>query len=912
MGSTDPVRKDVGVGSLPWEDISAREAEVLAAVGEHQTNPQIASRLHISVRTVESHVSALLRKCGVNDRRELAALAAQAAHLEVRPEEAALPDARTTFIGRTEELADAKDALSAGRLVTLTGPGGVGKTRLAVSAAGAMAAGFPAGVVYVDLVPVRAGQVLGAVAGALGVVERPPRPLLDSVTARVRRQVLLLVLDNCEHVLDEVGGLVEALLRAGRALRILTTSRERLGVAGEQVLTVSPLPLGSDAEVLFLDRARDVDRDFTAAGELVTAACARLDGLPLAIELAAARAAAIGMDGLLTALADRLRVVAGARGGAARHYSLRAVLDWSYDLLEPAERDLLCRLSVFAASFELDAAAAVWPREPPSTVAHTLGRLVEKNLVTRQAGTGPGTRWRLLETVREFATERLGTGELRDEVVHAHREWATRVAEQLAGRLDESHWRARFDEVVDDLRAALARTGPAPDPVAHRLARALARLACACGDFVASRAHFRAAADRAGTAADAARDLRHASEAAQCLADGEDAFDLLRQAADRAGTDRDRAVMWALAVIIANRFVGDFRHPVPAERRADLLRHAQEAQDGDGQDDDELTAVLITARAWQAGAPRLEPDPGLADAAVKAAYDTGDPAMVQGALDCARLAAARRGRLREAYRVTRVRLDLLPALSKHRPGDAIELFDLFHSAAVSALAVGDLPGALAIAARATAEDPVNVDYPFVSRAKFLAPLTLSGRFAEAIELGETAYQEWRQAGSPLLAWLAPSLTFLALAAGLHGTGDGDRWRSRALELAGATHPARSPQLDACTAFIDARLAVHNGGMRDAARLVRHSFKEFAQPWYRAYANAAGAELAVLAGLPDAAERLAQAERTCVENDWTAACVARARWHRTGAQAAVRESVEIWERIGARFELEHTRRPRSDT
>lgn len=896
-----------GVGSLPWEDISAREAEVLAAVGEHRTNAQIASRLHISVRTVESHVSALLRKCGVNDRRELAALAAQAAHREVRPEEAALPEARTTFVGRTGELAATLDALATSRLVTLTGPGGVGKTRLAVHAAGAAVARFPAGVVYVDLVPVRAGQVMGAVAGALGVLERPPRPLLDSVTGRVRRQVLLLVLDNCEHVLDEVGDLVEALLRAGRALCILTTSRERLGVAGEEVLAVRPLPLASDAEVLFFDRARDVDRDFTAAGELVTAACARLDGLPLAIELAAARAAAIGIDGLLTALADRLRMVAGARGGEARHHSLRTVLGWSYDLLEPAERELFCRLSVFAAGFDLDAATAVWPHEPPSTVAHVLGRLVEKNLVTRQAGAGPGSRWRLLETVRAFATERLGTGELRDEVVHAHREWATRVAAELAGNLDAGDVPARFDEVADDLRAALARTSPAPDPVAHRLARALARLACACGDFVESRAHFRAAADRAGTDAEAARDLRSASEAAQCLADGEDAFDLLRQAADRAGTDRDRAVMWALAVIIANRFIGDFRHPVPAGRRAELLRHAQEAQDGDGQeDDDELTAVLITARAWQAAAPRLEPDPGLADAAVKAAHDTGDPALVQGALDCARLAAARRGRLREAYRVTRVRLDLLPALSKHRPGDAIELFDLFHSAAVSALAVGDLPGALAIAARATAEDPVNVDYPFVSRAKFLAPLTLSGRFAEAIELGETAYQEWRQAGCPALAWLAPSFAFLALAAGLHGTGDGDRWRARALEFAGATDPARSPQLDACTAFIDARLAVHNGDVHDAARRVRNAFKEFAQPWYRAYANAAGAELAVLAGLPDAAERLAQAERTCVENDWAAACVARARWHRTGAKAAVRESIEIWERIGARFELEHTR------
>ena len=167
----------------------------------------------------------------------------------------------------------------------------------------------------------------------------------------------------------------------------------------------------------------------------------------------------------------------------------------------------------------------------------------------------------MLETVRAFATERLGAGEVRDEVLHAHLEWATRVAVQLASRLDESDGPARFDEVVDDLRAALARTEPAPEPVAHRLARALAHLTFAAGDFVESRAYYRAAADRAATAADAVRDLRSASEAAQCLADGEDAFDLLLAAADRAGAERDRAVMQALAVIIANGSSGTSAMP---------------------------------------------------------------------------------------------------------------------------------------------------------------------------------------------------------------------------------------------------------------------------------------------------------------------------------------------------------------
>ena len=347
-----------------------------------------------------------------------------------------------------------------------------------------------------------------------------------------------------------------------------------------------------------------------------------------------------------------------------------------------------------------------------------------------------------------------------------------------------------------------------------------------------------------------------------------------------------------MAVIHANRFSGDFRHPVPTARRAELLRRAGEKP---VEDDPELAAVLATAQAWQAG-----PDRALADAAVKAAHEAGDPLLIQGALDCANLAAARQGRLRTAYRIARERLDLLPALAKHRPADAIEMFDLFHSASVCALAVGDLPAALAIAAHATEEDPVNGDYPFVSRLKFLAPLTLSGRFDEALRLGETAFAEWQQAGSPMLAWLSPSVAMLELAAGLHGSEA--PWRSRTLAFSGTTG---SPRLAAVTAFVEARLAVHTGDTADAARLVHNAFGEFPQPWYRAYANAAGAELAVLADLPDAKERLEQAWRTATECDWAAACVARARGRLTGDAAALRESAEIWHRIGARFELDHT-------
>ncbi|WP_168200879.1 LuxR C-terminal-related transcriptional regulator [Allokutzneria sp. NRRL B-24872] len=876
------------MSALPWEDVSAREAEVLAAVGEHLTNAQIAGRLHISARTVESHVSALLRKCGASDRRQLAALAAEAVLLGARAEDAALPEARTSFVGRAEELESVRAALESSRLVTLTGPGGVGKTRLAVTTGTEVAPRFPAGVVYLDLVPVPPGQVVAAAANALGVVERPPRPLLGSVADRVRGRAMLLVLDNCEHVLDEVGVLVEALLRKGGRLRILATSRERLGVAGEQAHPVPPLPLGSAAETLFFERARGVDRAFTAAPALVTEACARLDGLPLAIELAAARAAAIGVDGLLTALDDRLRAVVGARGGEARHHSLGDVLGWSYDLLDPAESALFRRLAVFAAGFDLDAVAAVSPSERPSAVAHLIGRLVEKSLVARRAT--ESTRYRLLETVRAFALEHFAGDEDRAEVLRAHLGWASRVAVELETKLNAGEGAARYDDVVEDLRAAFARTAEEPDPEAHRLGRALAHLTFARDSFVESRAHYRAAAARATSVTDAVRDLRSASEAAQSLADGDDAFDLLLAGAERAGDERDRAVMLALAVTLATRFIGDFRHAVPSARRTELLARAERAP----VEDREHAAVLATARAWHAGA-----DPAVA---IEAAHEAGDPTLLHGALDSANAAAAREGRLREAYRLARERLDLLPALARHRPGDGIEMFDLFHSVSVSAVAVGDLPGALAIADRATEQDPVNSDYPFVSLLKYLAPLTLSGRFDDALELGERAFAEWRAAGSPLLAWLTPSVQVLELATGLRG--DHGPWRARTLEFSGQTD-ARSGRLAATTAFVEARLAIHSGHLMGADRLVRNAFQKFTQPWYRAYANAVGAELAVLAQLPDAEKRLEQAERTAEENDWAAACVARARGRFAGEATAFRRSVELWHRIGARFELGRT-------
>jgi len=356
------------------ERISEREAEVLAALGARLSNAQIAHRLHISVRTVESHVSSLLRKYGVADRWALAELARSDTGEPGRI--AGLPASGTTFVGRGPERAAVLAAIEEVRLVTLLGPGGVGKTRLAAVVAEDAVALFPSGGAFVDLVPVRDGFVARAVATALGVTEGSHQPLAEAVAARLGTRRSLLVLDNCEHVIDEAAEFAERILAACPATRVLVTSRERLGIPCERSVPIAPLRLGSDAERLFRDRALAADPQFVAEPAVITELCARLDGLPLAIELAAARAASLGPTGLLAALDDALRLLSGVRGGDERHRSLRAVLSWSYDLLGEEEQTLFRRLGVFVGAFDVDAAAAVGGDR--AGVADLLGRLADK------------------------------------------------------------------------------------------------------------------------------------------------------------------------------------------------------------------------------------------------------------------------------------------------------------------------------------------------------------------------------------------------------------------------------------------------------------------------------------------------------------------------------------------------------
>ncbi|WP_165958971.1 LuxR C-terminal-related transcriptional regulator, partial [Actinomadura sp. KC345] len=685
-------------------EISRREAEVLAAIGARLSNAQIAGRLHISVRTVESHISSLLRKYGVTDRWALADEASRGTpppgHL------AGVPAARTAFFGRARETELALGLLQEARLVTLLGPGGIGKTRLAAVVAEAAAPSFPLGGAFVDLVPVREGYVAQAVASALGATERPGQVLEDAIAQRLGRGRSLLVLDNCEHLVDAVAAFTDRLLSACATVTVLTTGRERVGLPGERTVPVPPLPLDSDAERLFLDRASAADPAFGAARADVAELCRRLDGMPLAIELAAARSASLGAAGLLSALDDVLRLLTGGRGPVERHRSLRGVLGWSHDLLTEDEQALFRRLSVFAGGFDLAAAAAVAPGPGPGAVADLLGRLVDKSLVARS---GEG-RWRLLETVRAFAAERLEASAETGAVRQRYLRWAAATGADLEARLGgdpTGDWRGDFDAVADDLRSALAGAPPGRAAVPHRLARSLAHLAYARRFLREVPGHYEEAARRASTPDEAALDLRNAADAAHALIDTGRSFELLLASAEqaRAAGDGDaRAVALAFAVATAERHPSGFDTEIPHRRLRELLDLAASV----GDPGDRLVAAhLAAARAWNHREEKVTPEPSLIGAAVAAARATGDPVLICAALDASGIAALTAGRFREAHRIAAERVGLLAAMPRDVPYPAPEITDTFHMAASCAVAAGDLPAALSTARLAAADDLIG-------------------------------------------------------------------------------------------------------------------------------------------------------------------------------------------------------------
>jgi predicted ATPase/DNA-binding CsgD family transcriptional regulator len=420
----------------------------------------------------------------------------------------------TSFVGRAAAVEEVAGLLGEFRLVTVTGPGGVGKTRLAAEVARRVAAGFADGVWLIELAGVQDPELVPAtVAAGLGIPQVPGVPPAESVAGVLARQQVLLVLDNCEHLAAAVADLCGTLLLAADDVRILATSREPVGAAGEARYRLPPLTVldpgdpasggGSEAVALFADRARRVDPHFALTGQtrpLVTQLVQRLDGMPLAIELAAARVESLGVDQLLNRLGDQFVLLGGAdRTASARHRSLAAAVDWSYQLLGEEERRLFRRLAIFPGWFTLDAAEMVAGHAASPAVL----RLVDCSLISPpRAGPDGRARYVMLEMLRAYGADRLAEAQEQAEAAAALAGYAVAVAEQAAagmetstGELAAARWLDAEDATVHQGLAWAQQHDPA---TALRLAVALAPWWQLRGRTVAGYRLLREAAGRAG------------------------------------------------------------------------------------------------------------------------------------------------------------------------------------------------------------------------------------------------------------------------------------------------------------------------------------------------------------------------------------------------------------------------------
>lgn len=359
---------------------------------------------------------------------------------------AGVPLRLSSFIGRKKEMGELRRLLAHTRLLTMLGPGGAGKTRLATEFARAQGHRFADGQITIELVEVRdPALVPDAFARAAGI-RLQAEDAIGTLVHRLISSEMLLVVDNCEHLTEATAMVVARLLAACPRLVVLATSRERLNLDGEVVWRLSPLALPQTADTfavassaeavrLFVDRARNVSPGFDIKPDnlpAIVAICRRLDGMPLAIELAAARASALSPAEIIARLDDRLRLLTGGpRDADARHRTLRAAIDWSYQLLDPSERTLLQRFSVFAGPVRADAIAQICGEAPlaPADVTDGLQKLADKSMLQIEPGADGGTRYRLLETIREYAAGKLAATD-RTRLRHLHLALYTRLAEE--------------------------------------------------------------------------------------------------------------------------------------------------------------------------------------------------------------------------------------------------------------------------------------------------------------------------------------------------------------------------------------------------------------------------------------------------------------------------------------------------
>jgi len=495
------VLQEVLTGKHPFAGGSA--AETISAILTREPPPLQRDRVE-----VPAELQRIVRKCFEKDvkrryqsaqdlvvdlrnlKRDTEADITRATIDEARHDN--LPAQLTSFIGRRQEIAEIRRLFSTTRLLTLTGAGGCGKTRLALQVAAGLLDQFVDGVWLVDLAPLSEPDLITqTMVAVLGVREGPGRSLAEALTEYFRPRHVLLVLDNCEHLIAACAQLVEPLLRVASNLHVLATSREGLGIPGESVWRVPSLSLPAPSELLapeallqheavrlFADRATAVEPAFTISesnAATVAEVCRRLDGIPLAIELAAARLRVLSVEQINVRLKDRFRLLTGgSRTAVARQRTLEATIDWSYDLLSESERTMLCRLSVFPGGWTLEAAEEVCSGDgiEKDDMLDLLSRLVDKSLVIVEDDATGDRRYRFLETVRQYGRERLLRSGEAERVRGLHLAFffdLVRHAEPELRRADQGSWLNRLQLDLDNLRSALEWCLAAPGRGTHAL-----------------------------------------------------------------------------------------------------------------------------------------------------------------------------------------------------------------------------------------------------------------------------------------------------------------------------------------------------------------------------------------------------------------------------------------------------------
>jgi predicted ATPase/class 3 adenylate cyclase len=563
-----------------------------------------------------------------------------------------IPLQATSFVGRTDELPAVAQALAQSRLVTLTGVGGVGKTRLSVEVASRAVGEYPDGCWFCDLGPARDGDtVLRIIAASVGAALRPGVSLEASITEHCQARKMLVVLDNCEQVLEPAAQIAGTLLRECPDVRILATSRQALDVGGEQVFAVETLSVPepamtaerigmNDAVRLFADRAAAVQRGFQLDSITAQAAAEitrRLDGIPLAIELAAARAAVLPVPQIAALLDERFQLLTGGRRTSPeRHQTLRATIDWSYGLLTGEEQRAFDCLGVFPGSFDLDAVAAVMGAQAGAwDVIDMLAALVSKSMVIPDQIIGPEARYRLLETLRQYALERLRQrGEL-DTVQRRHALHFAALAKLAGTELlgpDELAWRPRLHAEQDNLRTAV-QWALGSDSVADR--KIAVDIAASLADYASFEAAGRIASlvvRTVGLAQTSPPEQRiailgaAAFDAFQNRGDVQLAEQLARDALHDGVTPSSPGIRAYTALIMSQTFAGRL-----TEARA-TLREAMQATEMPGVSDLDRAWMLQTSAASRALMGDMEDARASADTAMALARRIGHPSELAAAL----------------------------------------------------------------------------------------------------------------------------------------------------------------------------------------------------------------------------------------------------------------------------------------